>query len=270
MKYEAIKSKIDKIISGRNLARKIFYAGLNLLLLRAWYVKDEIKNFFKSRGRNGEVNVLDAGCGFGQYSYFVAKNFKNAKVIGVDINDRRINDCSRFVEEEGISNLKFEFADLTKLNYPAKFDLVLAIDVIEHIEDDVKVFENLYNAMRENGLIIISTPSNLGGSDVHRDEEESFIEEHVRHGYGVEEIKAKLESVGFKNIKVRYSYGKWGSLSWKLIIKIPILLLGKSFAFAVVLPLYYLFIFPIGIFLMWLDEKAKNDEGTGLIVTAVK
>ncbi len=270
MKYEVVKSRIDKIISGRNLARKIFYAGLNLLLLRTWYVRDEIKNFFKSRGKTDEIKVLDAGCGFGQYSYFIAKNFKNAQVIGVDINEGRIKDCARFVEEEKVENLKFEFSDLTKLNYPAQFDLVLAIDVMEHIEDDVKVFKNFYNSMRESGLMIISTPSDLGGSDVHSDEEESFIEEHVRHGYDVDEIKLKLESVGFKSVKVRYSYGKWGSLSWKLMVKIPILLLGKSFAFALILPLYYLIIFPLGIFLMWLDKKAKNVRGTGLIVTAMK
>lgn len=269
MKYELVKSKIDKIISGRNFARKIFYAGLNLLLLRAWYVRDEIKKFFKSRDGD-KIKVLDAGCGFGQYSYFIAKKFKNAQVVGVDINERRIKDCARFTEEEKIENLKFEFADLTKLNYHAEFDLVLAIDVMEHIEDDVKVFENFYNAMRENGLMIISTPSNFGGSDVHSDEEESFIEEHVRQGYDAGEIKSKLESVGFKNVKVKYTYGKWGSLSWRLMVKVPILLLGKSFAFAIILPFYYLLVFPLGIFLMWLDKKVKNAIGTGLIVTAMK
>jgi SAM-dependent methyltransferase len=269
MRYELIKSKIDKIISGRNLARKIFYAGLNLLLLRAWYVKDEIKNFFKSRG-DDKIKVLDAGCGFGQYSYFIAKKFKNAQVIGVDINEERIKDCARFAEEEKFENLKFEFADLTSLNYTTKFDLVLAIDVMEHIEDDVRVFENFYNAMNENGLIIISTPSNLGGSDVHSNEEESFIEEHVRQGYDVGEIKSKLESVGFKNVKIKYTYGRWGSLSWRLMVKFPILFLGKSFVFAIILPFYYLFVFPLGIFLMWLDKKVENATGTGLIVTAMR
>ncbi|MFN3134167.1 MAG: class I SAM-dependent methyltransferase [Candidatus Kryptonium sp.] len=270
MKYERIKSKIDDIISGRNFLRKLFYAGLNLFLLRAWYVKSELKKFFNSRDENEKVKVLDAGCGFGQYSYFIAKKFKNSKVLGIDVNERRINDCSKFSESEKIGNLKFDVANLEDLNYSDEFDLVLAIDVMEHIENDVKVFENFYKAMKKDGLLIVSTPSNLGGSDVHADADESFIEEHVRSGYGADEIKSKLEMVGFKDVSLRYSYGKWGNLSWKLMIKIPVLLLGKSFAFTFLLPLYYFVIFIPGLFLMWVDTKVKNEKGTGLIVVARK
>ena len=98
MKYEKIKSKIDDIISGRNFLRKIFYAGLNIFLLRAWYVKSEVKKFFNSKGENEKVQVLDAGCGFGQYSYFMAKKFKNSKVLGIDINERRFKDCLKIKE----------------------------------------------------------------------------------------------------------------------------------------------------------------------------
>ncbi len=270
MKYEKIKSKIDEIISERDFLRQLFYAGLNLLLLRAWYVKDEIKNFFKSRNENDKIKVLDAGCGFGQYSYFIAKKFKNSEVLGIDINEQRINECEKFARRNEIENLKFELADLTKLDQSEKFDLILAIDVMEHIEDDVKVFENFFKALKHGGLLIISTPSNLGGSDVHSNEDESFIEEHVRTGYSVEEITSKLENIGFKNINVRYTYGKCGNLSWKLMMKFPVMMLGKSFAFAIFLPLYYLLVSIPGIFLMWLDKKVKNETGTGLIITAGK
>ncbi len=270
MRYEKIKSKIDEIISERDFFRRILYATLNLLLLRAWYVRDEIKNFFKSKDINKKVKVLDAGCGFGQYSYFIAKNFKNSEVLGIDINERRIKDCEKFARRIGMENLRFEFADLTKLNQFEKFDLILAIDVMEHIEDDVKVFENFFKALKNGGSLIISTPSNLGGSDVHSDEDKSFIEEHVRTGYDVDEIKSKLENAGFKNINVRYTYGKWGSLSWKLMMKIPVIMLGKSFIFAILLPVYYLLVSIPGLFLMWLDKKVKNETGTGLIVIAKK
>ncbi len=266
MKYEKIKSKIDDIIAGRGLLRKIFYSGLNLFLLRAWYVRDEIKEFFKARNENDKITVLDAGCGFGQYSYFIARKFKNTNVIGVDINERRIRDCEEFSKREEIKNLKFEVADLVKLNHSDRFDLILAVDVMEHIGDDISVFENFYKAMRKNSLLIISTPSNFSDSD----EEENFIEEHVRHGYDVAEIISKLEKAGFKDVKVKYTYGKWGSLSWQLMIKIPVLLLGRSFIFVLFLPLYYFVAFVPGIFLMWLDKKTKNLKGTGLIVTAKK
>lgn len=268
MKYEKIKSKIDRLIKGRNFSRKLFYAGLNLVLLRAWHVRREIKNFFKSR--DGQINVLDAGCGFGQYSYFIAKKFRNSNVIGVDINEERIKESEKFAREEGIENLKFDIADLENLNYEESFDLILAVDVLEHIENDVKVLKNFYRALKKDGLLIISTPSSFGGSDVHSDEDASFIEEHIRHGYSQDEIKSKLEEAGFEDITFKYTYGKFGSLSWKLMIKFPILLLGKSFIFVVLLPLYYLFVLMPGFLLMWLDGRVENKSGTGLLVKARK
>ena len=70
-----------------------------------------------SKGENEKVQVLDAGCGFGQYSYFMAKKFKNSIVLGIDINERRIKDCLKFSESEGIENLKFDVANLENLNY---------------------------------------------------------------------------------------------------------------------------------------------------------
>jgi ubiquinone/menaquinone biosynthesis C-methylase UbiE len=268
MKYEKIKSKIDRLIKGRNFLRKLFYAGLNLVLLRAWHVRREIKNFFKSR--DGQINVLDAGCGFGQYSYFIAKKFRNSNVLGVDINEERIKESEKFAREEGIENLKFDIADLENLNYEESFDLILAVDVLEHIENDVKVLKNFYRALKKDGLLIISTPSSFGGSDVHSDEDASFIEEHIRHGYSQDEIKSKLEEAGFEDITSKYTYGKFGSLSWKLMIKFPILLLGKSFIFVVLLPLYYLFVLMPGFLFMWLDGRVENKSGTGLLVKARK
>ena len=79
----------------------------------------------------------------------MAKKFKNSKVLGIDINERRIKDCMKFSESEGIENLKFAVANLENLNYSDEFDLVLAVDVMEHIENDVKVFENFHRAMKK-------------------------------------------------------------------------------------------------------------------------
>jgi hypothetical protein len=127
--------------------------------------------------------------------------------------------------------------------------------------------------MKENGMLLISTPSDQGGSDAHDhegDEVSGFIDEHVRDGYNIEEIKEKLRSAGFREIYARYQYGKPGSLSWRLSMKYPIKLLGVSKIFFVVLPFYYLLTFPVSALLNWLDLKIEHRTGTGLIVTAFK
>ena len=92
---------------------------------------------------------------------------------------------------------------------------------MEHIEEDVKVFRNFYNSLQDNGILLISTPSDKGGSDVHNEEEESFIDEHVRDGYSIKDISEKLSLAGFRNIEASYTYGKPGNISWRLSMKYP-------------------------------------------------
>ncbi len=175
-----------------------------------------------------------------------------------------------FFKKINKNNINFKFSDLTQFAEKESYDLILSVDVMEHILEDVKVFESFYNALNKGGTVLISTPSNEGGSDVHDHEHESFIEEHVRDGYGVVEIKNKLESVGFKNIIVKYSYGSLGKISWKISMKYPILLLNISKVFFIFLPLYYLSLFPICLLFNWLDTMMNHKTGTGLIVKASK
>jgi hypothetical protein len=89
-------------------------------------------------------------------------------------------------------------------------------------------------------LLLISTPSDQGGSDVHDDHDSSFIGEHVRDGYNINEIKDKLILAGFSNIEARYSYGCPGKISWRLSMKYPIKLANISKLFLLLLPFYYI------------------------------
>ena len=119
-------------------------------------------------------------------------------------------------------------------------------------------------------MLLISTPSDQGGSDVHSDGETSFIEEHVRDGYNVKEIEAKILSAGFSKVDVRYSYGSPGKISWKLSMKYPILMLGASKLFFITLPFYYLLTYPFSFVLNYIDAHTIHKTGTGLIVKAWK
>jgi len=239
---------------------------LDLLLLRTWHIKSFLKKYLKNKNN---INVLDAGSGFGQYSYFLSSFNKTWKVKGVDVKQEQIDDCNSFFQKLGKKNVSFEYADLTQFCEENKYDMILCIDVMEHIENDTQVFKNFYASLKPQGVAVISTPSDMGGSDAH-DDDDSFIGEHVRNGYSVEDIKNKLNQAGFKNVETSYSYGKPGNLSWKLSMKYPILILEKSKLFLIILPFYYLITFPFSLILNYFDVRIKHKSGTGLIVRASK
>jgi len=273
MQYDPIKRSLGKVFNKNPFLRKLFYQLLDLLLLRAWHIRKELR---KRKHTAPEVEaILDAGSGFGQYTYRMARWFGSAKIKAVDIKPEQIEDCNQFMRKANLQNrVKFELADLTQFQEPAKYDLILSVDVMEHIEEDVLVFRNFYASMKKGGLLLISTPSDQGGSDSHDHDHEDgvhgFIDEHVRDGYNISDIQAKLKSVGFEKVEARYSYGFPGKISWKLSMKYPILLLGLSKIFFLILPFYYLVVFPLAIILNFLDLGTKHESGTGLIVRAWK
>ena len=292
MQYDPIKKTLGKVFNKTPFLRVLFYKLLDILLLRAWHVKKEIRLWernIRQADESADNNtagthqtlqqpfrttshyILDAGSGFGQYSYFLSGLCSFWFVEAVDVKDEQIEDCTSFFAQINRKNVIFEKADLIQFLVPDKFDLILSVDVMEHIADDETVFNNFYNSLTRQGMLLISTPSDQGGSDVHDHEEgESFIDEHVRDGYNIDDISEKLKRAGFTKTDTRFTYGTPGKIAWRLSMKYPILILNTSKYFFILLPFYYLLTYPVAFFCNWLDTRMHHKTGTGLIVKAWK
>ncbi len=269
MQYEPIKRSLGRFFAGSLFMRKTLYFLLDLLLLRTWHVKKALRKI--ARQFPVEASVLDAGSGFGQYTWRISRMNSRWKIKAIDINKEQIDDCTRFFEKTGLSGrVLFQTCDLTTLADLNSYNLILSVDVMEHIEEDILVFQNFYKSLKNNGILLISTPSDKGGSDVHNDKEESFIDEHVRDGYSIKGITEKLNLAGFSDIEAGYTYGKPGNISWRLSMKYPIKMLNVSYLLFVLLPFYYLIFFPVSIILNIFDLFLTHKTGTGLLVTARK
>ncbi len=268
MQYDPIKKSLGKVFNNALFLRKLFYKLLDLLLLRSWYIRREVRNW--QTGFNQNARVLDAGSGFGQYSYFLQSLNKKWHITGVDVKTEQIDDCNTFFSKAGFKNVRFEYADLTCYTPNENYDLILCVDVMEHIEEDISVFNTFSKILNQGGLLLISTPSDKGGSDVHDEHDTSFVDEHVRDGYNKEDIVLKLKQAGFSKVDVIYSYGTYGKAAWKISMKYPISVLNTSKLFFILLPFYYIILFPVAFILNTLDINTPNSEGTGLIVKAYK
>ena len=269
MKYDPIKKGLGKVFNKNPILRKIFYRFLDILLLRTWHIKKEVRMIKKELDNKAEI--LDAGAGFGQYVFYMSSFSPHWSITGIDLKEEQIQDCNQFFARIGLAErVKFEKADLTKMTAHEKYNFILCVDVMEHIEEDEIVLKNFATSLKKNGMLLISTPSDQGGSDVHSKYDDSFIDEHVREGYSTEEIKNKILNAGFSSVTVRYSYGWPGTISWRLSMKYPISALNFSKLFYIFLPVYYVVTYPFIVILNILDVNLKHKRGTGLIVKAKK
>jgi SAM-dependent methyltransferase len=266
MLYDPVKNIFASVIRKVPSLRILFYKILDLMFLRSWYVRRELLEIRKTTDK--ELFVYDAGTGFGQYTYFISQNLQPCRIYSVDVKEDWIKDLREFFKND--EKISFGVEDLRYIDHENKFDLIICVDVMEHITEDVEVFRNFYRSLKQGGHLLINSPSIYGGSDVHGDEDESFIGEHARDGYSAEDLKEKLLPSGFNMYQYKYSYGFWGDKAWRLGIKYPMQLLGISKLLIILLPFYYIITLPFTLLMMYIDYKSDNIIGSGINFTAKK
>ena len=263
MNYDPVKDRLG-ILFGHPKLLPLFFGILHVFFLRAWYVRRAIRQLPPG------IRVLDAGTGFGQYAWYVARRIPRVSVVAVDIKEDYLARARRCFEAAKLDQvIATRYDDLTAPTVQGPFDCILAVDVLEHLEEDEHVMGHFARLLSDNGCLIISTPSDRGGSDAS-DTGEGFIGEHVRDGYSVADITAKLSRAGLEVERASYSYGPWGSLAWRVLIKYPMKLLGVSILLSPLLLIYYVPMLPAGLLLNFLDIARANRSGTGLLVVARK
>jgi len=97
--------------------------------------------------------VLDVGCGTGNFAKEVSK--KNAKyVLGIDYAEEAIKIAQKNNKQK---NLEFKKLDVNELN--EKFDIIVSIGTIEHMDNPIKIIKKLKSCLNKNGKIILTTPN---------------------------------------------------------------------------------------------------------------
>jgi len=112
----------------------------------------------KILGKHKKLKILDYGCGVGTISLYLASHGHD--VIGIDVSKNAIKIAKSNAKSLKLKNIKFFLLDKTNRNKMKKiFDLVLMIEVIEHVPNDKKVIKEISGYLKKDGYLILTTPS---------------------------------------------------------------------------------------------------------------
>ncbi|OGD78421.1 hypothetical protein A2368_01210 [Candidatus Collierbacteria bacterium RIFOXYB1_FULL_49_13] len=98
-------------------------------------------------------SILDIGCGTGETLTFLQTLFPSAKLLGLDTSAIAV----KYTQARGHAT---SLGNALKLPFPkSSFDIVLLLDVIEHIKDDTQVLVEAKRVLKPGGQIIVTAPA---------------------------------------------------------------------------------------------------------------
>ncbi len=100
--------------------------------------------------------VLEAGCGVGAQTVFLARHSPGAEFTSIDVSKESLEAAAAAVRQAGLTNVTFQVADLYRLPFPAgSFDHVFVCFVLEHLADPVLALRQLKHVLKPGGTLTV-------------------------------------------------------------------------------------------------------------------
>ena len=233
---------------------KMFGVPINGLRIRA----RRMLPYMTSRSKN----ILDSGCGQGIFTFETARRFPGSTVTGMDVNTELIERNRRIAHITGLKNCRFECCDISDIENRNCYDLVLSIDVLEHIEDDVSVLRSYSEALADGGELLLHVPGLYRRWPLFGWKANFAVEGHYRPGYSMEEITGKIEDAGFTIVENYYTYGWIETMTNNISYLITGASMKRKHLYALV--------FPALLIISRFGKNSRPERGAGIFVKARK
>jgi len=125
--------------------------------IRIKYIKHNIIKNFKLNSKNTplkNIDILDIGCGGGLLAEPMCR--LGAKVVGIDASQKNIN-VAKFHAKKNKLNINYICASPEILKINKKFDVILNMEIIEHVDDINFFIKKSSELLKKNGLMFIAT-----------------------------------------------------------------------------------------------------------------
>ena len=126
--------------------------------IRIEYITEKIKQEFNLVNRNNnflkDLKVLDIGCGGGLISEPLAR--LGGEVTGIDASEKNIK-VAKLHSKKNNLNINYLNKSPEQLNNSEKFDIVLNLEIVEHVENVDLYIKSCSNLLKKNGIMFTAT-----------------------------------------------------------------------------------------------------------------
>ncbi len=125
--------------------------------IRISYIKDNIIKTFKLSQKKTplkNIKILDIGCGGGLLSEPMCR--LGASVTGIDASEKNIK-IAKLHSKKNNLKIKYICASPEKLKVKDKFDVILNMEIVEHVDDVNFFLKYCSNLLKKNGIMFVAT-----------------------------------------------------------------------------------------------------------------
>ena len=125
--------------------------------IRIKYIRDSIIQYFNIKSKNiplKNINILDIGCGGGLIS--VPMKRLGANVVGIDASLKNIKVAKIYSKKNNLQ-IKYICSSPEKLKIKKKFDVLLMLEIVEHVNDINLFIKQSSKFLKKNGLMFVAT-----------------------------------------------------------------------------------------------------------------
>ena len=125
--------------------------------IRIKYIKENIINNFKLKNKVkplSGISILDIGCGGGLLSEPMAR--MGASVTGIDASDKNIK-IAKLHSNKNKLKINYLCSSPEKIKVKKKFDVILNMEIVEHVENLDFFLKSCSSLLKKNGLMFVAT-----------------------------------------------------------------------------------------------------------------
>jgi len=125
--------------------------------IRIKYIKENIINSFKLKTKPRpleKINILDIGCGGGLLSEPMTR--LGANVTGIDASRKNISIAKLHAKKNKLK-INYLCSSPEKLKIKKKFDVILNMEIVEHVEDINFFINSCSKLLKKNGIMFVAT-----------------------------------------------------------------------------------------------------------------
>ena len=163
--------------------------------------------FFAPLALRTGLNVLDVGCGTGDFLRLLAPIVSPGKAVGLDLSETMIAEAGRR-SVENLENLSFRVGSALELPFQAgSFDRVLATQVLLHVPDPWKALSEMKRVLAPSGMMCIAEIDwgtlVVQSSDIELGRRFSDLAcQELRNGLIVRELPGQLRELAFNPVVI--------------------------------------------------------------------